>query len=563
MKKTLGLIVLIGLLISCKDKWFNVLPKGQAAIETFSSKVGVSELLIGAYSVVDGTINTSTAAQSSSVSNWMWGSVAGGDAYKGSEFSDRSGFNQVMGFYADANNSEVANRWQPYYDGIVRTNDVLVAIPKAIDMTDQEKILAEAEAKFLRAHFYFELTIVFGPVPYIDEKTKNPTEVANDHLLWPEIEADMQFAVDNLPGRWTDKGRATKWAAKTYLARIYMFQHKFDLAKPLLQDVKDNGGFTLMPSYDMNYDLAYDNNAESIFEIQYAINDGASSGYNAGAGDRGNFPYSGPMATCCGFFQPSHALVSAHRVDATTGLPLLDDTYSVDDILPYSPTGLNVPYTGPVDPRLDVSVGRPGIPYLDWGICKGVLWIRSADNGGPYNGKKTMFKKSQAAFRSSTGAHGLSTNNFRKYKLDHVILWLAECEAEVGSLHNATLLVNMIRNRAKQSNVVKLPDGTPAANYKVEPYPVDFPTKAYALKAIRYEDRIEFAMEGLRFFDLVRWGIAAQEINSYLSVEGTVMSALTGKSFSAGQHEIWPIPQKQIDLSQKDGKSVLIQNPGY
>jgi hypothetical protein len=210
-----------------------------------------------------------------------------------------------------------------------------------------------------------------------------------------------------------------------------------------------------------------------------------------------------------------------------------------------------------------VSVGRPGIPYLDWGICKGVLWIRSADNGGPYNGKKTMFKKSQAAFRSSTGAHGLSTNNFRKYKLDHVILWLAECEAEVGSLHNATLLVNMIRNRAKQSNVVKLPDGTPAANYKVEPYPVDFPTKAYALKAIRYEDRIEFAMEGLRFFDLVRWGIAAQEINSYLSVEGTVMSALTGKSFSAGQHEIWPIPQKQIDLSQKDGKSVLIQNPGY
>ncbi len=177
--------------------------------------------------------------------------------------------------------------------------------------------------------------------------------------------------------------------------------------------------------------------------------------------------------------------------------------------------------------------------------------------------KSTYLKAEKNIYSSTTQRPGANANNFRKFKLSNVILWLAECEAEVGSLRNATTLVNLIRNRAKGSNVVKFDNGVPAANYKVEPYPTDFSTQEAARLAIRHEERLEFALEGARFFDLVRWGIAAPVLNKYLSVDGKIMPSLLNKTFVAGQHEIRPIPQAQIDLSKKDGKSVLVQNPGY
>ena len=569
MKKIIysALVIMTGLVYACSSDWLEIKPKGQADITTFSSKKGVNVLLIGTYAVVDGSHRGfgDGAVWASSVSNWVWGSVASDDAYKGSDFGDQSTVNPVEGFYADASNGYVTNHWFPFYDGIVRANDVLKALPLAADMTDADKKMAEGQAKFLRAHFYVELTRVHGKVPYIDEKTENPSVVPNDHLVWPEIETDMKFAAENLPASWSDKGRATKWAAKTYLAYIYMFQKKYDLAKPLLDEVYTSGGFTLMPSFEQNYLIANRNNTESIFEIQYAVNDGSSGSMNAGWGDALLFPQgSAGMGTCCGFFQPTHSLVSSYRVDAN-GLPLLDEVYSAASILPFDATGATVPYKGPVDPRLDHTVGRPGIPFLDWGVHQGNAWIRDPANGGPYLYKKNMFKKSEKSLATSTGwATGVNANNFRKFRKAHVILWLAECEAQIGSLAKATSLVNEIRNRAKASNVVKFDNGTPAANYKVEPYPTTFASKDYALKAIKEEIRIEFAMEGLRFFDLVRWGDAGPVINKYLQVEGTKMPHLTGKAFVPGQHEIWPVPQTQIDMSiDATGKKVLTQNPGY
>jgi len=568
MKKIIysSLVILTGLFYSCSSNWLEIKPKGEADISTFSSAKGVNVLLIGAYAVVDGTHRNfgDGAVWASAVSNWVWGGIASDDAYKGSNYGDQSTLNPVEGFYADASNGYVINHWFPLYDGILRANDVLKALPLAADMTDANKKLAEAQAKFLRAHFYVELTRVHGKVPYIDETTVNPSVVPNDHLVWPEIEADMKFAAANLPAVWSDKGRATKWAAETYLAYIYMFQKKYTEAKPLLDDVYSNGGFTLMPSFEQNFMIATRNNAESIFEIQYAVNDGSNGSGNAGWGDALNFPYGG-TGTCCGFYQPSHSLVSAFRTDAATGLPLLDEVYTVASILPYDPKGTILPYVKPVDPRLDHTVGRPGKPYLDWGVQDGASWIRDISNGGPYLNKKNMFKQAEKSQATSTGwATGVNANNFRKFRKAHVILWLAECEAQVGSLAKATSLVNEIRNRAKTSNVVKFADGTPAANYKVEPYPTDFASKDFAMKAIKEEDRLEFAMEGMRFFDLVRWGDAATVLNNYLPVEGTQISALAGKKFTAGQHEIWPVPQQQIDMSvDATGKKVLTQNPGY
>ena len=571
MKKIIFLTIILfaGLFYSCKNDWFDVKPKGQASPEALTTKIYIDYLLTGTYAVVDGThLGTDGAVWASAVSNWVWGSVASDDAYKGSDFGDQATINPVEGFFPDADNGYVANHWQGIYDGVVRANDVLYYLPDIEEMNEAEKIEVEAQAKFLRAHFYVELTMVHGKVPYIDENTETPKTVPNDHLLWPEIEADMKFAADNLPDSWGDVGRATSWAAKTYLGRIYLLQGKYTEALPVLNDVYTNGPFELMESYEQNYLIAYNNNKESIFEIQYATNDGAEGSPNAGWGDALTFPHGvAGMGTCCGFFQPTHSLVSAYRVD-DEGLPLLDDTYTADDIIPYDPNiadDEDIQYAGTVDPRLDHTVGRPGIPFLDWGVQVGEGWIRDVSNGGPYLYKKNMFKQSEKGLATTTGwATGVNPNNFRKFRLGHVILWLAECEAQVGTLERATNLVNEIRNRAKDSHVVTLNDGTPAANYMVEPYPETFASKEIAMKAIQHEDRLEFAMEGLRFFDLVRWGMADDVMNNYLEVESTKMSHLGGKTFVAGKHEHWPIPQTQRDLSVDDtGTTVLTQTDGY
>jgi hypothetical protein len=555
------LTILSVLLLSCTGDFLEIKPKGQTFFDALPNKQGINLLLTGAYADIDGVNGTVGDGWASGVTNWVFGGVSSDDAYKGSNAGDQNAINAVEGFFADAQNLYVAQHWTPLYDGVVRTNDVLKALKLATDMTDAEKKLIEGQARFLRAHYYMELTKVHGKVPYIDETTANPTIVPNDHILWPEMEVDLKMAADALPSRWSDKGRATKWAAKTYLARVYIFQKKFQLAKELLQDVYANGGFSLMPSYEQNYMIKNINNAESIFEIQYAVNDGFPNSPNAGLSESICGPH---FIGSSGFYLPTHSLVSAYRVGAD-GLPLLDDTYSEDDILPYSTTGASVLYKGLVDPRLDHTVGRPGVPFLDWGIHQGNSWIRDPSNAGPYNNKKNMFLKSeQGALSNTTGVRVFpNANNYRMFKLSNVIIWLAECEAEVGSLQTATTLVNLIRNRAKNSNVVRFADGTPAANYKVEPYPTTFPDKAYALKAVRYENRLEFAMEGIRFFELVRWGTVGPIMNNYLTVEGTRLPYNKGKVFNVGQHEIWPIPQRQIDISVKEGKSVLTQNPGY
>ena len=557
LKTFLLLTIISFFIVSCGDSWLDTKPKGTASFENFQNKKGVEDLLVGAYKNINGHNGSTGEGWASAVSNWVFGSVCSDDAYKGSNPGDQSQINLLEDFSVDAANSYLNDRWRMYFDGIARVNTVLNANKLAPDMTDAEKILIEAQAKFLRAHYYFELTIVYGKVPYIDENTEKAELVPNDHVLWKEMETDLQFAIDNLPLTWTDKGRPTKWAAKTFMSRVYLFQDKFAEARTLLKDIYDNGGFTLVSDYQMNYLVSTNNNSESIFEIQYAVNDGFTTNSNSGSGICG--PH---FIGSSGFFQPSHSLVSAHRVD-NSGLPLLDDTYSVDDILPYSNTGEEVLYKGLVDPRLDKGLARPGVPIFDWGIHQGDVWIRNPNNGGPYINKKEFFYKSEfGTVNSNSGRNFLNANNCRKYKLSHVILWLAECETEIGSLQEATRLVNLIRNRAKNSPVVKFDDGTPAANYLIEPYSTDFPSQEYARKAIRMEMRIEFSMEGQRFFDLVRWGIAESVLNNYMEVESTVIGYYEGKHFTKGQNEIFPIPQIQIDLSNLETE-ILKQNVGY
>ena len=259
------------------------------------------------------------------------------------------------------------------------------------------------------------------------------------------------------------------------------------------------------------------------------------------------------------------------KTDPATGLPNLD-TYNLSDVK--SDQGILssdpfVPDTITLDPRLDWTVGRRGIPYLDWGIHPGHDWIREQSSGGPYSPIKNSFYKSQQGSLTdvSSWAVGSTANNINLIRYADVILWAAEVEIEVGTLQKATDYVNMIRKRMEDpagwvrtyidpANPQLGFTNIPAANYKIGEYPL-FASKDFARKAVRYERMLELAMEGHRFFDLVRWGIAAQEINPYLISEKKISGYLDGAVFTPGKNEYFPIPQAEIDKSGH----LMVQNP--
>ena len=284
-----------------------------------------------------------------------------------------------------------------------------------------------------------------------------------------------------------------------------------------------------------------------------------------------NYPYNtGPNGpgNCCGFFQPSFELVNSFRVDAN-GLPLLDGSYNTGANQVKTDMGVGsgdafTPDAGTLDPRLDWSVGRRGIPFLDWQDHPGVAWIRNQPNGGPYSPKKyTYYKSDRGSLQDNTSwTPGYTAQNFTIIRFADVLLMAAECEVEIGSLEKAREYVNQVRARAANPDSwVKRGDGSNAANYVIGLYNTAWTDKAVARTAVQFERKIELSGEGHRFYDLVRWGIAAPTINAYLAYETKFLAGtLGGSTFTAGKHELLPIPQDQIDII---GADILKQNPGY
>jgi hypothetical protein len=590
MKKLIifALFATVGINFSCSESFLQVEPQGAASLTSLSNKSGVNALLIGAYSLLDG-VGAGNTGRQSTISNYVFGGITSGDAVKGTDAGDQPEQSFIEQFTWFAENTYFNGKWQHTYDGVARANEaiLLAKSPDVKDMTDAEKTQIVAEARFLRGHYHFEGKKMWNMIPYIDENTykrddPNSTKLANDKDIWPNIEADLKFAADNLPATQAQKGRATKWAAMAYLAKVYMFQKKFSLAKPLLLDVLQNSGKKLVDYHD-NYRNTTNNNAESLFEVQFSVNDG-STGNNGNAGDNLNWPYSAnaPGRGCCGFYQPSQNLVNAFKT-TTAGLPMigknkagLEDTYNEVDLPNDQGVGAAATFvldvSAPVDPRLDWTVGRRGVNFLDWGKMPGFSWIRDQNYAGPYTGKKWMYYLADEGSSTHSTSRRSVNNNYRLLKLSMVILWLAEIEAEANNLAKAEEYVNMIRNRAKTSKVQDA-----SVNYVVNPYPdgtFAANGKDFALNAVYMENRLEFAMEGHRFFDLVRWGIAADFLNKmYIPKEAAAGKDLTGRtynkrSYMAGKsftdkNNYFPLPIDEILNSQKGGAATLKQNPGY
>ena len=583
MKKIIyrAMIALAGVvLFNCSDTFLDRPPQGALDETSLKSEKGVNALLVSAYSALDGWTDSwgAGAPWPQAGSNWIFGDVTGGDAYKGSDPGDQAEIVPIEKHQGLPTNGYFNSKWLTVYNGVARTNATLNLLSTLTDaqISAANKGKIEAESRFLRAHFHFEAKKMWNMVPYIDDVIakaggSNPAafKVENNADIWPKIEDDMKFAADNLPATMGEVGRANKWAAKAYLAKIYMFQNKLTLAKPILDDVIANGvtadgkKYGLHVNFHDNFNAETKNGMESVFAMQASVNDGDADGQNGNWGDILNFPYTGGPGQCCGFDQPSQNLVNAYKTNAT-GFPLLD-TFNDADVTNdqgIASTAAFTPYAGTVDPRLDWTVGRRGIPYLDWGKHPGAAWIRDQAYAGPYSPIKRVFYQSQSkSLSTSTGwAQGPNANNYTLIRFAEVLLWRAEIAASEGDEPTTRNLVNQIRNRAKTGKKVK--DGTAdAANYSVEPYTSI--AAANLVKVVRFERRLELAMEGHRFFDLVRWGVADQVMNVYFAIEGNKRGYLKGSTFVKGKNEYFPIPQDQIIQSSISNVPTLKQNPGY
>ena len=585
----LGGIVVTLLVITACEKFLDKPPLGTLSPEVMATEKGVQGLLIGAYSMVDGE-GAAGDGFASGASNWILGGVTSDDAYKGSDPTDVAEAAPMEEWVSlTSTNSAILQKWIACYAGIQRSNDVLITMALAKDISAVKVTQITAQVRFLRAFYHFELKKVFGKIVYADETVnKDNTNVTNTADVWPKIEADLQFAVANLPDSWgNDKGRANVWAAKAMLAKVYMYQNKLAAAAPILTDVIANGKtaggekYGLNTNFFSNFNPAQKNSKESVFAAQTSVKDNSSVDWggdpNGNYGDILNFPYTGGPGACCGFYNPSQDLANAFKTDAVTGLPL-PTTYH-QGLAVSSETATT--YVGTVDPRIDFTMGRPGIPYLDWGLHPGLAWIRNPVNDGNKSPIKNVYAASQKdAFTDVGSAYWgpteLVANNVNIIRFADVLLWAAECAADANDLTKARDLVNQVRARAGNTTgwVYKNSDynaptasyatqTTPADNYKVGLYTVAFADKAAAVQAVRFERRLELAMEGQRFFDLVRWGIAATTVNTFIAREKAARPLKLNANFVAGKNEYMPIPQSEIDNMNSDGTIRLVQNPGY
>ncbi len=491
-------------------------------------------------------------------------------------------------------------------------------------LLDQTKAdLYIKQAKALRGWYHFEAWRMWEQIPYVDE-TVDPYTVANDADVRDKIIADMTEGI-TLPLDMDQIGRFNKTVCQVLLAKGYMQMYNdYDAALPLLLDAKTNGkkpngeAIGLAATYGEVFDIVNRNGIESVYTVQYSVNDG-SGARNGGWGEVLNFPYKGSGGSpggCCGFFQATQEYVNSFRT--VNGLPMLDNSYNsagealirdngvtggspwdptvkyaknqgctaYDPAAPFKDLGYvslvadnlgNNPLTSPaswelkwtednskaVDPRLDWSVGRRGIPYWDWGVHTGSDWIRDQSYAGPFSPKKQVYKKSQEGQYTEVGnwTSGWTANGYRMIRYADILLLLAECQIETGDLDGAQDNINLVRARAANAaGFVKESDGvTPAATYEIEEYTVPFADVTEARLALRMERKLELGMEGHRWFDLNRWGITQTELNRVLTYEKT--TPWGGRTMYAGasvgpEDVTYPIPQRQIDLMN----GTLVQN---
>lgn len=575
-------IILIGIMAltaACNDDFLVSVPKGKLSDAVLNTPDGIEALCTAAYSALAGPEGDAQAFLSPT-NNWIYGEVRAENAYKGGggigDLWEFNAFETFTGVYA--NNGLLDRKWFNMYISIQRANSAIKQLNSVTETQVPLKNVRLGEMKFLRAHYYFEMSRLFNKIPYFDENVAiadyvkiSNTQYTRDQILGM-IAGEFASAAKLLPETQPEKGRATKYAALAYEAKALLYQAYPQDSKNVftgtvnqallsrvvtLCDSVSLGGYGLLSDFQQLAEVEHEHGTESVFGIEYSINDGTTNG-RINWSNLLNVP-KGPAYSGDGFFQPSQNLVNSYQTDAN-GIPKLD-TYNTKDLVTVA-DGL----AANVDPRLDFTVGRIGVRWKDYTAPYDINWAREPATYGTYSTKKFLVS-TNSPYLVKGWPWGGSSLNYQIIRYADVLLWKAEALIELNRSTEAIPLINAVRNRAKNSKYVLAWNNTSAtdyaANYKISTYQDGVNctwTQSYARKALRFERKLELAMEGERFFDLVRWGAADQVLNSeYFVKEKTIHQFLQNAHFVKGRDEYFPIPQNQINYSA----GLYSQNPGY
>lgn len=553
--------------ISCGSGDLDVPPKAVLTQAQVTSAENIDGLVIAAYSYLGNDHYTSPMFL------WPTGNLRAGDAHKGG-----NGPSDIFAYHAlsmfaplvpdmesfppdliDLNNK----KWTRNYTGISRANAALQVIAKAEASSITNAAEKQAELRFIRSIFYLDLKIHHKYIPWIDENMTQEEILAttnvdlNDQQLWDKIADDFRFAAQNLPDVQKDVGRASALSAKAYLAKTLLYQAyvqndihevvsidsgKLNEVVALVTEIEESGVYGLLDDYGNNFQAAFDNSKESVFAIQRSLNDGSPDG-------RGSWPtaLNAPQAGgfgCCGFHVPTDNFVNAFKT-SNNGLPLF---------VTYNDANYNM-LSDNVDPRLDHTVAMEGKPfkYDSTLIHGGDSWSRAPGIYGNFTSMKEL-EHPDCDCRGENGPFPIWSMNTVLVRYADVLLWKAEALIQLDRYQEALPIINRLRTRAANSTGML----NNASIYNIEPY-ISFANQAEAFNALRWERRLELGLEGHRFFDLVRWGVAKETLDAYFDIELTRKPYLEEAAFTKGKHEYLPIPNQQINLSG----GIYVQNPGY
>lgn len=560
-KKYLSLLAACSFLFAGCSDFLDMNPNGILDEESVSGVEQLDKLVISAYSMLgndhyDIPFNL-----------WPYGNVRSDDAYKGGR--DESDI-QDFHFYETSSNitanfGKPDGLWYNCYIAISRANNALRSLNNVSEQDFPNKKIRIGECRFIRGHFYFLLKVLFKSIPYIDETvaiedygTISNIALSNDEL-WQKIADDFKAAYDNLPeSQGTDVGRANKYSAAAYLAKTYLYKayrqdEKHNVTEINAEDLKQVLTFSnevMSSDYGLEDDFAYnflpgsyENGKESLFAIQHSTDDGTLYG-RLNFSDALNVPMK--FSGSCDFQKPSQNLVNAYKT--VNGLPEFSDYNKAD----YNAN------TDKVDPRLYHTVALPGVPYkYDKKNIFDESWTRNKAVYGLYSSLKENVALNDP---SSVLIDPFRANTKNKIVIRYadVVLMRAEALIELDREKEALPLINEIRERAKKSTgLIDYAENVDIALY-VDNVNCNW-TKPYAREALRWERRLELAMESQRFFDLVRWGIADSVINTFYKEEAPKRTYYEDAHFEKNRAEYVPIPQQQINFS----KQVYKQNYGY
>ncbi len=552
-------------LMSCSNFLEEQVPQATLTQDEVKSPEYIDNVLISAYAGL-----VSIEDMNASFSLWNY-DTRSDDAYVGgSDFSDGEPFHRL-----EKSTGVMTTDW-PFSSIWTKLYNYLSRVSLSLDIlasSDQESTTIQqrtAEMKFLRAYGHFQLKRLFKKIPFVnkpnmteeDYNNLSNTEYTNDEG-WQQIINDLEDAYKILPATQADKGRPTKAACAAFLAKVYLYKaYRQDDANTNqvtsineadLQKVVEYTNASLYNGYGLEVDLhnnfrpeeQYENGRESIWAIQYSKNDGTVYG-NLNFSNRLIVPCIPKVHDSgCDFYKPSHNLVSAYRTNSN-GLPMLDT---------FAEKEYTVGSAETVDPRLFVTVGVPGTPYMfntNFMMSESNAWSRS---GGTFGYFVSLKQNVDPALTNNylflCDSQWASCMNRVVFRYADVLLMRAEAMAQLGQTTEALALVNQVRERAAGMATASVVSNYPnkyGVHYAVGKYNGSF-SKEETMKIIKMERRLELALESERFFDLVRWGDAANVLNKYYTSESQKMNFLNGSQFTANKNEYLPVPYEQMAAS--------------